>query len=387
MYKWHCITLTASLASMLLVSPLLRAQSNLVATSKGPDQINLTWTASATPGYGYLVEIQSPSDPRYSSWTEVQPIPKASGYTCDPSAMFGGVTGCTVSDPTGAWVYNPPVNGIPTWVTEPQYIDPQDDTPAQFISWGLLSDTVYNYRVRTYTGNVTPAYGTYSNTASTRTAAYTLRYVSITGSDNNDGTAPDDHHAWRTLRFATLRLGCGQELIVLGGDYGTDSVYLWQSCTSSNKVVVMVAPGAVASITGWTPEVSVVAIWGSHAVIDGLTVAVSANSSQDYAWNIGGSYNALLNITSGPAIIPSARYGVALSGGHNLLYHSYVHDYGSPFVAQNFAGNDGFPLNVGSYSTVWSNHLTRGGHDTSLCFCSNSRWLNNVMDEIGRAHV
>jgi hypothetical protein len=31
---------------------------------------------------------------------------------------------------------------------------------------------------------------------------------------------------------------------------------------------------------------------------------------------------------------------------------------------------------------IWSNHLTRGGHDTSLCTngCSYNRWLNNVMD-------
>jgi hypothetical protein len=33
-------------------------------------------------------------------------------------------------------------------------------------------------------------------------------------------------------------------------------------------------------------------------------------------------------------------------------------------------------------NVIWSNHLTRGGHDVSLCKagCSYSRWLNNVMD-------
>jgi len=33
-------------------------------------------------------------------------------------------------------------------------------------------------------------------------------------------------------------------------------------------------------------------------------------------------------------------------------------------------------------NVTWSNHLTRGGHDVSLCIrgCVNNRWLNNIMD-------
>src|SRR6185369_135084 len=33
-------------------------------------------------------------------------------------------------------------------------------------------------------------------------------------------------------------------------------------------------------------------------------------------------------------------------------------------------------------NVIWSNHLTRGGHDVSLCkdSCSRNRWLNNIMD-------
>ena len=33
-------------------------------------------------------------------------------------------------------------------------------------------------------------------------------------------------------------------------------------------------------------------------------------------------------------------------------------------------------------NAIWSNHLTRGGHDESLCKsgCRYNRWLNNVMD-------
>src|SRR5205823_12936461 len=71
---------------------------------------------------------------------------------------------------------------------------------------------------------------------------------------------------------------------------------------------------------------------------------------------------------------------------HNLLYRSYLHDYGSPDERQNPGGNGGFPLAVlgggATHNAIWSNHLTRGGHDTSLCKsgCSLNRWLNNVMD-------
>jgi hypothetical protein len=69
-----------------------------------------------------------------------------------------------------------------------------------------------------------------------------------------------------------------------------------------------------------------------------------------------------------------------------LLYRSYLHDYGSPDPTQNPNGNGGFLLTLLNGDAVenilWSNHLTRGGHDESLCKggCSSNRWLNNVMD-------
>src|SRR5215472_4262043 len=114
----------------------------VAAISKGPNQINLTWTGVPNPGYGYLVEIQSAADSRYSGWQEVKPIPVASGYTCDNTVVIRGGT-CNISDPSGVHVYNPPTNGIPYWVTEANYIDPQDGTAAQFIAAGLKPNTTY----------------------------------------------------------------------------------------------------------------------------------------------------------------------------------------------------------------------------------------------------
>ena len=72
------ITLVVSYASVS--SPLTGAEDaqlstpSITAITKGPDQINLTWSAVSNPGYGYLVEIQSAGDSRYATWTELQPI-------------------------------------------------------------------------------------------------------------------------------------------------------------------------------------------------------------------------------------------------------------------------------------------------------------------------
>src|ERR1043165_2288960 len=112
----------------------------IAGKAKGPNQINLTWSAAKGDIYGYLVEIRSTGDPRYANWTELQPIPKAGGYTCDSNVVFRGGR-CAISDPQGAHVYNPPNNGVPYWVTEATYIDPQDDSPAQFIAAGLKPNT------------------------------------------------------------------------------------------------------------------------------------------------------------------------------------------------------------------------------------------------------
>jgi hypothetical protein len=68
------------------------------------------------------------------------------------------------------------------------------------------------------------------------------------------------------------------------------------------------------------------------------------------------------------------------------LYRSYLHDAGSPDAGQNPAGNGGFVLVVegsaAADNVIWSNHLTRGGHDVSLCIrgATHNRWMNNIMD-------
>ena len=373
-------------------SALLRAQINpldppaITATAKGPNQINLTWPAVPNAGYGFLVEIQSANDPRYSAWTELQPIPTAAGYSCDPRIIHNGAS-CSISDPSGAHVYNPPTHGIPYWVSDRTYIDSQDGSAAQFISWGLKPNTTYSFRVRSYSGNTASTYSAYSGVATATTANYSLRFVSQEGNDSNDGAGPDKSRAWRTLAHGSRAIQCGQALIVLGGNYSNDGIQMSQKCSAQQKAVVLVNPGekAVLSSVRWGAE-HALQLDGSHIVIDGLAIESSSNPNGEYDAVVQGSYNALLNVDIHPPVVPVFKGGLMIIGDHNLLYRSNLHDYGSPDATQNPNGNGGFVLTVmglnATQNVIWSNHLTRGGHDVSLCKsgCNNNRWLSNVMD-------
>jgi hypothetical protein len=361
------------------------AAPSVTAVPKGPNQINLTWPPVANPGEGYLVEIQSDADSRYSSYAELQPIPKAGGYTCNPSVEHNGAS-CNISDPSGVHVYNPVNNGVPYWVTDATYIDPQDGSPAQFIASGLKPNTKYNFRVRSYSGNT---FGSYSAIATTTTANYPVRYVSPKGKDSNGGTGPDSAHAWLTLTHGASTIRCGQELIVMGGNYASDNISMAQSCSAANKAVVMVNPGDTAVLTSSRSiNVGPIALTGNYVVVDGITSTSStADPGGSFDAVINGNHDALLNVNISPAVIPSFQQsGVQINGDHNLIYRSYLHDYGSPDAKQNPEGNGGFvmvfPSAASSNNVIWSNHLTRGGHDVSLCLggCSYNRWLNNVMD-------
>jgi hypothetical protein len=291
---------------------------------------------------------------------------------------------CNINDPAGVHIYNAPINGVPYWVTDGNYVDPIDDSRTQFICSTLKPGVNYTFRVRSYTGITNPLYGPYSNEASATTTAYPLRYVSPNGNNANDGTAPDNGHSWRTLAYAAGQITCGQELIVMGGDYANDSISMQQGCAVDNKAVIMVNPGDNATITS-TAASNVVLILGRYIVLDGLHV-VSPTPLNDFDVGIGGDHNAILNVEVHPPVIPSFKSGLNLGGSHNLLYGSSIHDYGSPDANQNPSGNGGFPLVVQGTTThdnvVWSNHLTRGGHDVSLCKGgpSYNRWLNNIMD-------
>ncbi len=380
------VTACGALSPRLCAQETALASPAITAHVKGPDQINLTWAALEDPGYGYLVEIRSPGDNRFKDWTELEPIPRAAGYTCDNTIVARGGR-CNISDPNGTQVHNPPNHGIPYWVTEAQYVDPQDGSTAQFIAWGLKPHTSYSFRVRSYLGNTSPVFSTYSNVAGGTTSDYALRYVLPAGKDSNDGTGADSAHAWRTLAHGAGALVCGQVLMVMGGTYATDEIRMTQKCTSAAKAVILVNPGDTATIASQPANSGhALVVAGEHVVIDGLGVASLGTPIGEYDAEISGSHNALLNVEFRPPVIPSFKFGVVISGQGNLVYRSYLHDYGSPDATQNPDGNGGFLLALLGWGStgnvVWSNHLTRGGHDESLCKsgCRYNRWLNNVMD-------
>jgi hypothetical protein len=373
-----CLFAASATQGVALTPPVI------TATAKGPNQINLTWPATTSAGYGYLVEIMSAGDTRYSSWQELRPIPAASGYTCNNTVIIKGAA-CNISDPAGTQIYNPPTNGIPYWVAEANYTDPQDDSPAQFIAAGLMPNVAYSFRVRSYSGNTATSYSSYSNTTTATTANYARRYVSPTGSDSNTGV--DDAHAWLTLFHASTTLACGQVLIVKGGSYANDYVSLSQKCSVTNKAVVLVNPGETATVTSGPPGIEhVVQMHGNNVVVDGLRCASSSTQGGNADIYIVGGHNAVFNVETRPAVVPTAKAGVSIIGGHNLLYGSYLHDAFSPDGTQNPGGNGGFVLVIqglgATDNVIWSNHLTRGGHDVSLCSagCSYNRWQNNIMD-------
>src|SRR5207244_545001 len=180
---------------------------------------------------------------------------------------------CNISDPSGTHTYKPPTNGIPYWVSDKTYIDPLDDSPAQFIAAGLKPHTAYSFRVRTYAGHSSDrmVYGPYSNTAAATTANYPVRYVSPQGNDAHDGTAPDSAHAWRTLAHGAGALTCGQVLIVMGGSYVSDGIFLSQTCNAQQKVVVLVNPGETATITSSRGiGAPTIGLYGAFGVVDGI---------------------------------------------------------------------------------------------------------------------
>jgi hypothetical protein len=55
-----------------------------VTTPKGPNQINLKWDRP-NASHRYIIEVQSAEGKHCRAYTELQPVLRACGYTCDPA--------------------------------------------------------------------------------------------------------------------------------------------------------------------------------------------------------------------------------------------------------------------------------------------------------------
>ncbi|MBI5044013.1 MAG: right-handed parallel beta-helix repeat-containing protein [Nitrospirae bacterium] len=313
----------------------------ITAAAKGPNQINLTWSAVADAGYGYKIEIQSSADSRYSSWTEIATIPY--------------------------------------WVTESHYKDPQDNTASQYPVFSLRNNTSYSFRVRSYKGDTSPAYSTYSNTATTTTRNYTPYYVNgTTGTDNSTcGTLASP---CRTISYAinTRDLASsGRVIIISGGSYANDYIRPVRSGSAGvdNKIVIMAEPGSVVNIT--SSSTIPISISYNYVVIDGITVTSDYNDNMVY---ISGSYNALTNCEFDGS--GNISWGPLVAGTYNLVHGVYSHDFGSANIDAGSAMQTVGSTTGANYNIIQYSLLRRGSHDTALTKnnASYNQWMNNIMD-------
>ncbi len=313
----------------------------ITAAAKGPNQINLTWSAVPDPGYGYKIEIQSAADSRYSSWTEIATAPY--------------------------------------WVTESHYKDPQDNTASQYPVFSLRNNTSYSFRVRTYKGDASPVYSTYSNTASVTTRNYVAYYVNITsGADNTACGALAS--PCRTISYAinTRDLAAGGRVIIISaGNYANDYIRPVRSGSAGvdNKIVIMAEPGSTVNIT--SSNTNPISVSYNYVVIDGITVTSDYN---DNMVAISGSYNALANCEFDGS--GNVSWGPLIAGSYNLVHGVYSHDFGSADVDAGSAMQTVGSTIPANYNIIQYSLLRRGSHDTALTKnnANYNQWMNNVMD-------
>lgn len=309
------------------------------ATAKGPNQINLSWSGVANPGYGYKVEIQSSGDSRYSSWTD---------YTATLKNGFGY---------------------LPYWVTEGHYLDRSDGsgttsstcitpstacgTRAQLMVFGLKYGTTYNFRVRSYGKNDAgvASYSSYSTTASaTTTTPSVIRHVKQGGT--GDGTS--EANAWGSLGSAN-GVAAGTLVIVHGGTLSATTLNPSNNGTQASRIVYQADPGESVILTA--PSGTMINIARSYIVVDGFTMQ-DPNGTSDSIVSVGGNRNSIANTTlDGPAPTYSG-YTPWIAGSYNVFENNYWREYGT------MDGSNGSIMNIlGNYNVISNDHHEKGGHD------------------------
>ncbi len=329
----------------------------LNATAKGPNQVNLRWSPVANPGYGFCVEIQSNGDSRYSSFTQLNIWQAGSGPL----------------------IWTPPVQCLPYWVTEFQYVDPQDSTPAQYIVFGLLPNTTYNFRVRSFSGYSGTIYSSYSNTVTATTSDYNVRYVAPTASGSGNGTSITN--AW-TLAQANANARAGQVVLIEAGTYNGDIQPANGGTSTAHKLVFEADAGATVTLNGTAT------ITQNYTVIDGINFTASSSGYSTWSPWIIGHHNVMANTQSdGKAVLCSDPGNLRCSDGvfsysphldrtanYTLLQGNWWHDVGA-----NQGGGD-LPYIAASNVVSVYNHWSRGAHDTTVDAGIGNRHLNNLMD-------
>lgn len=361
--------LLKAMTSMVVSFPLLMLAASafaldvptIAAMAKGPNQIILTWSAVAKPGWGYRVEIQSGQDTRYPSWTELS---WQNGLSYLPY---------WVTDQGGTQkVYTDPTTASSGWGEN-----------AQCNIYGLKYGTAYNFRVRSYgkTDAGIAAFGSYSSMASaTTTTPSTIRYVSVGGAGAKNGTSWAN--AWAKISNAN-GVAAGTLVLIAGGNYASDYIAPANSGTAG--------PGRIVFQANYGETVMIASKGGSYGgpiqldenfiVLDGISVSSGATSGSEPPVQITGSRNVLANCDF-QGSMTSHQFAIVWmnpSPKYNLIHNCYIHENGADQSQGSCVGMLGTSCDN---NTVQFSHLSKGAHDQGISKngVDYSRWLNNLFD-------
>lgn len=322
----------------------------ITAAAKGPNQINLTWSAVINPGWGYKVEIQSGSDSRYASWTELGITRNGRDY-------------------------------LPYWVVESQYKDPQDGTACQFPVFSLLNNTTYNFRVRCYgkTDAGVATYGSYSTPATATTRKYTERHCTQAGAGSKNGL--DEANAW-SLANANANASAGQRVYLHGNFAGTINPANNGTAGVDTKIVFQGDPTETVTFTGTTP----INISKNYIVVDRVKLVVTLSGSQPVIYS--GSHSVFAESEyDGQSTGSTTGNPVSIDRGtYNLFHRIYSHNDG--IITGEGTGSNlvlfGAVRNIIQYSNFrcggHDNILIRQTWDAPTLESSYNQIMNNLMD-------
>lgn len=313
----------------------------VMATAKGPNQVNLRWSAVGNRGYGYAIEIQSDGDSRYSGWIELRKVPY--------------------------------------WVKEDQYTDPTATSSGwgercQFPVFGLRYGTTYNFRVRSYTGMSGTVYSGYSSIATaTTTIPSAIRYVTTTGGGLRDGSSWAN--AWAGMPSAN-NVSAGTLVLVAGGNYTSNYIYPSNSGSLNAKIVFQANYGEVVTITSNVGSGTIIIVNRSYIIVDGINIS-------------GGNVNepaiALSNATRCAVVNCEVQnlsaWGCTVNGTYNLFHNVNFHNWGSA-AQQDSPSGIAFNTSNSNYNCVQYSTFSRIGHDHIICIngAKYNKILNNVFD-------
>jgi hypothetical protein len=286
---------------------------------------------------------------------------------------------------------------------------------------GLTPNTSYDVRVTftdpdgvSGTNPVSDTITTMNETISLGTG--NIRYVSKTGSNSNDGTAPDSSHAWSTIAYGLANIGAGGTLYILAGTYNESNLAIpsgtsWSNLTTlsnygSDTVIVDSQDAEVCnfSMTGrnyWqlqgitmqrALQSNIYLASCLHFVIDGCTLKLCGHT--------GGTQHPTLYLVSGDGhgIIKNNQFlggrggftgeqdndaiACRLSEGHFIIYENTVYN------ADNWdaiGGANGASIKGGFYrdSDLYNNtiaHNRDDGFELEGGGVNNRCWGNIITD-------